>query len=80
LVAGLDESRWFDKIAGSDFKRTKCDPKGVGQDVWSNPLVPGKPSFTGYYLTSLSIQVYFQTRRLPAENVAYLFEYDHLSM
>ena len=30
----------FDKFAGSKFERTKCGPKGGGQEARSNPLAP----------------------------------------
>jgi len=32
----------FDKIAWSDFERTKCGPQGGGQEARSNPPGPAK--------------------------------------
>ena len=32
----------FDKIAGGDFERTKCGPKGGGQEARSNLSTPIK--------------------------------------
>ena len=43
LCTGREMRTWvFDKIAGSDFERTKCGPKGVGQEARSNLSTPTK--------------------------------------
>ncbi len=36
----------FDKFVGNKFERTKCGPKGGGQDARSNP--PGPAIQTGH--------------------------------
>ena len=34
----MDENRWFDKIAGSDFEQPKAGPEGAEyRDVFRNP-------------------------------------------
>jgi len=43
LCTGREMRTWvFDKIAGSDFERTKCGPKGGGQEARSNLSTPTK--------------------------------------
>ena len=63
LGAGCRE---FDKIAGSDFERTKCGPKGGGQGARSNLstpanvkhwLVSGWKEIDGYRLGLYSVYV-----------------------
>jgi len=43
MLAGREmRTEEFDKIAGSDFERTQCGPKGGGQDARSNLSTPTK--------------------------------------
>ena len=39
-MSGIGHKKRVHKFAGSEFKRTKCGPKGEIQDVFRNPAGP----------------------------------------